>query len=114
MFFFVTTSTQYPKISRILTSVVTNSQINKDVCVIFIILFFQDELQQYGIDWNGPPAVDDDNTVEVPAISCPLQNQELDLLRSFINPLDECDDLGVSIYAATRSFVEDCIYAVDN
>ena len=69
----------------------------------------QDELQHYGIDWDGPSAVDNDHTVEVPAVPCPLQRQELDVLQSSINPLDECDDLGVSMYAATRAFVEYCI-----
>ena len=65
----------------------------------------QAELQHYGIDWDGPSAVDNDHTVEVPAVSCPLHQ----VLQSSINPLDECDDLGVSMYAATRAFVEYCI-----
>ena len=45
----------------------------------------QDELQHYGIDWDGPSAVDNDHTVEVPAVFCPLQRQELDVLQSFLS-----------------------------
>ena len=51
----------------------------------YVCKIMQDELQHYGIDWDVPSAVDNDHTVEVPAVSCPLQRQELDVLQSSLS-----------------------------
>ena len=41
----------------------------------------------------------------MPQTECPFSATEFDALRSTINPLEECDDYGVGLYAATRAFV---------
>ena len=47
--------------------------------------------------------------VEVPSTDCPLQPHELEILQTFVDPMAECADLGVSLYAATKQFVEFCV-----
>ena len=74
-------------------------------------LSFQDEAIDFGIDWNGPPVVENDITVEVPNIFCPLE-EEMDILQSaFTNDsLDDIDgDMGIALYICTRTFVKSCI-----
>ena len=40
----------------------------------FILL--QEQIGQYGIDWDGPVNTDGDNLVEVPDTSCPLDDDK--------------------------------------
>ena len=66
---------------------------------------------EYGIDWNGPTGVDHE-TVAVPDTENPLSPAQLDLLRHTINPMEECDQYGISLYLATRAFVASYIAQV--
>ena len=72
------------------------------------ILYMQNE---YGIDWNGPTGVDHE-TVVVPDTENPLSPAQLDLLRDTINPMEECDQYGISLYLATKAFVASYIAQV--
>ena len=64
----------------------------------------------FGIDWEGPPAEDNNqDMVTIPDTPSPLLPNEFDLLRTLIHPLHPCDDLGISMYCATREFVRDVI-----
>lgn len=62
----------------------------------------------FGIDWHDY-AVPQEAAVEVPLTDCILQPNELENLQMAINPMAECDDLGVGLYAATKQFVQLCI-----
>lgn len=46
---------------------------------------FQDEVEQYGLDWNGPlPESDSDEMIELPLTECPLNLQETQELKQTI------------------------------
>jgi len=47
--------------------------------------------------------------VEVSSTIFPLQPDELEILLTFIDPKAECADIGVSLYVATKQFVEFCV-----
>jgi len=56
--------------------------------------------------------MDDDTTVEVPCVTCPLQQEELSILQSLFNndPHDDIDnDMGIALYICTRIFVHSCV-----
>ena len=59
---------------------------------------------EYGMDWNGPAVVNHE-TVVIPDTETPLSPAQLDLLRHTINPMEECDHYGISLYVATQAFV---------
>ena len=63
----------------------------------------------YGLDWDGPPVHEANDTVTVPDTLSPLLPHEISLLQTLIDPLQPCDDLGVSMYGATRQFVRDIV-----
>ena len=65
--------------------------------------------EDYGIDWNGPLSVDNDNIVTVPDTECPLFPEQFSILQATIDPLQSCEDFGVQIYIETREFVYTCI-----
>ena len=63
----------------------------------------------YGVDWQGPVnPYEDVEHVEVPSITVDLTSQQLTELQQIVHPLEECDDLGVSLYTAARTFVNAC------
>ena len=43
--------------------------------------------------------------VEVPVTPSPLTEQQYATLREAVNPVEESDDLGVSLYSMVRSFI---------
>ena len=58
--------------------------------------------------------MDNDVTVEVPNILCPLEQEEMAILKSaFSNdPLDDIDgatDMGTALYIYTRTFIKSYI-----
>ena len=71
-----------------------------------IILNCQVDLNDYGIDWDGPlpnqewdgQHQDDDRTVEVPSTSFPLSQQVFEHLQRTIDPLRNTQYHGVDIY----------------
>lgn len=66
-------------------------------------------LQEYGIDWDGPVTPDKDtDRVHVPRITPCLSEQQVTELSHAVNPLEECEDLGISLYILTRTFVYAC------
>ena len=44
----------------------------------------------------------------VPTTECPISEVEFDTLKSNGNPMEEQDDYGVGLYAATQAFVMLC------
>lgn len=56
--------------------------------------------------------MDNDVTVEVPNVPCPLELEEMAILQSVFSndPHDDIDgDMGTSLYICTRTFVKSCI-----
>ena len=60
---------------------------------------FQDEVEQYGLDWVGPlPESDSDEMIELPLTECPLNLQETQELKQAIDPLRNSDCYGIDIF----------------
>lgn len=74
-------------------------------CNNIIIDCEQDELQAYGIDWDGPPSVENDEGVTVPLIPCPLEDDRLHEMYELINPLSHSLDFGVDLFTTTLDYV---------
>lgn len=67
----------------------------------------QENFEDYGIDWDGPAVIEEENiNVEVPSTATPLQLHKLEILRLLVNPLEESDDMGVTLYAITKQIVK--------
>ena len=61
----------------------------------------------YGIDWDGPVSVHDDiPSVEVPEINNLLDEEQKQKLKETIDPVEVCDDAGLSLYFLTRAFCQ--------
>ena len=60
------------------------------------------QIENLGIDWDGPVGLDEDSTVIVDDIECPLSQEEktlLDLLlATFDNQNDDKEDILYNIY----------------
>ena len=69
----------------------------------------QEEVEEIGIDWCGPAIIEDESMqITVPFIDVPLQPHELAVLNTVVDPLEECDNMGVGFYATTKQFVDFC------
>lgn len=68
----------------------------------------QEEIEHYGIDWDGPVAEQSelDQSVDVPELPNIISYQSEQELRQLINPLQESDCYGLNIYMETLQFVE--------
>ena len=69
------------------------------------IMTFLSPQDLYGIDLSGPLNTENDESVVIPATVCPFTCQQMDELKRSVDPLEQCDDLGISIYMMTRAFV---------
>uniref|UniRef100_A0ABM0MHA4 Uncharacterized protein LOC102808228 n=1 Tax=Saccoglossus kowalevskii TaxID=10224 RepID=A0ABM0MHA4_SACKO len=56
----------------------------------------------YGIDPQAPVPDEDEYNITLPEVLLPLPNDTLDVLTQTINPLEESNDYGISIYILTR------------
>ncbi|XP_070547157.1 uncharacterized protein [Ptychodera flava] len=66
----------------------------------------EDEILHFGVDWDGPlPEDTTEDTVEVPQVRCPLEDDELEDLISAIDPVQEDDIYGISVYQDVIDFV---------
>jgi DNA-binding Lrp family transcriptional regulator len=61
---------------------------------------------EYGIEWNGPTPLNNDENVELININCPLTNAQYLELQSIILPLETSDNYGIEIYLQTLSTVQ--------
>ena len=67
---------------------------------------FQDELEQYGLDWDGPlPEPDSDELIEVPSTESALNRQQTQELTEAIDPLRNSDCYGIDIFIETLLLV---------
>ena len=72
------------------------------------IAMFQEEIDNYGIDWDGPVTdqAELNESVDVPELSVILSNEMEQELRQIVDPLWESDCYGLDICMETRQFVE--------
>jgi len=70
---------------------------------------FWNQGDYYGVDWDGPAPHnpnDDQEAVEVPITSNPLQAADYESLKTLIDPLRDSEEYGVDIYLEALSFVQ--------
>ena len=55
------------------------------------------------------PTETDIDIVDVPVTRNPLNLQQMEELNQAVDPLEQCDDLGISLYMMARAFIKECI-----
>ena len=90
-----------------------SSIVSLDSRVIVLPCFpfnFQEDTVEYGIDLSGPVCLaDDSERVVVPEVPSILNDTQVSLLLTRVNPLEQCDDFGKGFYIAARQIVRDII-----
>ena len=77
---------------------------------IELLFCLQEDTVEYGIDLSGPVCLaDDSERVVVPEVPSILNDTQVSLLRSLVNPLESCDDCGKGYYITARQIVRDSI-----
>ena len=79
-----------------------------------VLLFHQEDYADYGIDWSGPVA-EDDNTVVVPELPSLLSTVQLQHLSTILEHMannssdhdEEC--LWIEQYLESRCYIEHCV-----
>ena len=68
---------------------------------------FHTQVDLFGIDWNGPiPLLDDDtNVIEVVQTTNPLPQTDFQELQATVSPLTESDCQGVDLFIKTLEFI---------
>ena len=74
-------------------------------------LLLQEQIGQYGIDWDGPVNTDGDNLVEVPDTSCPLDDDKLQLLRQRIDLTTDDRNYGINTFNQLIAEVTNLIHS---
>ena len=61
----------------------------------------------YGIDWDAPLSTEsaEPDQINVPDIPNPLSSADYVELQAAVNPMQQLDDFGVSLYIDTIRFV---------
>ena len=67
---------------------------------------------EYGIDMPGPVCLADSERVLVPEVPSILNDTQVSLLHSLVDPLEPCDDCGKGYYITARQIVRDSITGV--
>lgn len=62
--------------------------------------------QYFGVDWNGPVPLTSATYVEVDPPEVDINDEELDFLRSSVDPLSPSDCWGVDLYISTLNILE--------
>ena len=89
---------------------IQNPQGIHDAYVVILHTQEQDDVKNFGIDWNGPITEDeDDNQVDVPEVENPLLDRDLQLLQATISPTAQSDCFGVDLYLQVVEFVNQIV-----
>ena len=60
----------------------------------------------YGVDWEGPLSLDDDeDAVVIPECVCPLTDVQFDELCTVVSPLSSSTNYGIDLYQSVLEFV---------
>ena len=70
--------------------------------------FFNNVADDYGTDEDGI-ANPDNEGVEIPPSEVQLTEEQVNELQQIVNPLTDCDDMGVDLYLQTLEFVQSVI-----
>ena len=70
--------------------------------------FFNNVADDYGTDEDGI-ANPDSEGVEIPPSEVQLTKEQVNELQQIVNPLTDCDDMGVDLYLQTLEFVQSVI-----
>ena len=84
--------------------------------MLYILLFNQEDYADYGIDWSGPVA-EDDNTVvpELPSLLSTVQLQHLStILEHMANNSSDGECLWIEQYLESRCYTLDAVYLQSN
>lgn len=69
-------------------------------------VLLQNEAENFGVNWEGPVTREDnDETVCVPEIACPLSDADMEELLSVVSPLALSKHYGIDLYESTVLFV---------
>ena len=69
---------------------------------------FNNVADDYGTDEDGI-ANPDNEGVEIPPSEVQLTEEQVNELQQIVNPLTDCDDMGVDLYLQTLEFVQSVI-----
>lgn len=74
------------------------------------LIIFQD-VEDYGIDWDGPLVLEEDDAeqVTVPESTCPLTEEEYRILEDTVSPLAESQTYGLDLYSDAVCLVQDMV-----
>ena len=65
------------------------------------MLLLQEEINAYGIDWDGPLP---DEAVDVPEVPELLDANQLQVLINSVDPLQRSEVYGIDLYVETKLF----------
>ncbi len=72
---------------------------------LIIIIYYQGEEEgAYGIDWEGPTAIQESENVEVPKTSIPT-GFSLEELERNVDPLADSDEYGIDLYIKLLQYI---------
>ena len=75
-----------------------------------LLFYLQEDTVEYGVDMSGPVCLaDDSERVVVPEVPSILNDTQVSLLHSLVDPLEPCDDCGKGYYITARLIVRDSI-----
>ena len=71
----------------------------------------QEEIDCYGIDWDGPlpDEADCDATVDVPGLPRLLDPDQLEVLVNSVDPLQRSEVYGIDLYVETKRIVHNLL-----
>lgn len=71
----------------------------------------QEEIDSYGIDWDGPlpDEADCDETVDVPGLPRLLDPGQLEVLVNSVDPLQRSEVYGIDLYVETKRIVHNLL-----
>jgi len=75
------------------------------------MLLLQEEINAYGIDWDGPlpDEADCDEAVDVPQLPRVLDPNQLQVLINSIDPLQPSEVYGIDLYVETKRIVHNLL-----
>ena len=70
-----------------------------------LLLYMQEEAINFGVDWEELPTQCEEVDVQLPVTMFPCSDDQMEILRGSYDPLDCCDDYGISTYIRVKNFI---------
>ena len=79
---------------------------------VYSHLIYQAHLSTYGVDWDGPIPIDNDQPcINIPSVDSPISEENLsELVSSFDVENHSSDCHGVDLYLQVLDFIESCVF----